>query len=253
MDFLHKKNLSATEKQQIHTDLLASNRDDAMILLDGKEENGALYFNMLVLGHDGLLGEFCGNGSRAVAAYLYLRYATATRFFIKSLTQNYELLMYENGIFGTKLPPVTFMPNSHFIRGENLFSNSQRVNQLAYLNKTFYYAALSEPHLLLPEKISLDDLNVLGRQLNADGRCFPFGMNITAFIEEKPNLLCAVTYERGVQRLTQSCGTGASCAAAFYLNNRPGQVMVKNPGGILEIIITPDYLELKGPATIENN
>lgn len=252
VDLLHKSELKESEKIQIHSELLSLNRDDAMIMINGQEKDGALYIKMLVLGVDFLLGNFCGNGSRAVAAYLYKYYPNIKRFYIASGMNEYELLCYDDDIYATQLPLVNFIPNPDLICDQTLFTHS-KPNQLEYLGKIFYYADLLEPHLLLPEAITLDDLHSLGRAVNANKTIFPVGMNITAFEPKGDKYIHAATYERGVQRLTQSCGTGASCAAAFHLNNNNGQVMVKNPGGTLEVSIHGTSLELKGPAHIVKN
>lgn len=250
VDCLSSSIVSDTLKKRIHTDLLKLNRDDALILVNGQEKSGSLYVKMLVLGADGLLGEFCGNGARACAAYLYQHYPAYKKFFITTEKNVHELMRYSDELYSIKLPTVNFIPNQIFIQSQEIFQNPQAPNQFQYEGKTFYYADALEPHLLLPEPIDPNELFILGRQVNKNTALFPLGINITAFTIERDKVLKAVTYERGVQRLTQSCGTGASCAAAFYLQGSSGEVTVINPGGLLKINQHPHYLELKGPAML---
>ena len=73
------------------------------------------------------------------------------------------------------------------------------------------------------------------------------------FQEKEKNRITVKTYERGVQRLTLSCGTGSSCSSTIFLRGESGSIHVATPGGDLEITISEEGLELKGPAHIEGS
>ena len=63
----------------------------------------------------------------------------------------------------------------------------------------------------------------------------PRGTNVTLIsATDRPDVLRAVSYERGVEDFTAACGTGAA-AAAFYNLKKHHQVTttVKMPGGDL--------------------
>src|SRR3990167_5081442 len=66
---------------EIHSLLIQADKDDALILLPTQ---GLPYLKMVVFGQDGNFGEFCGNGSRAVATYLFENYQGHKEFFLET-------------------------------------------------------------------------------------------------------------------------------------------------------------------------
>lgn len=77
---------------------------------------------------------------------------------------------------------------------------------------------------------------------------FPLGINVNAWHILKKGSIKVKTYERGVQRLTQSCGTGSMSCASVYATS--GLVSVSTPGGDLKITLEKNGIELQGPAFI---
>ena len=77
-----------------------------------------------------------------------------------------------------------------------------------------------------------------GRELRHDTALFPCGTNVN-FVSGRPGerRIRSVTYERGVEDLTDSCGTGSTASAIAWVV-RGGQapdresVEVENPGGL---------------------
>ncbi|MDP3561944.1 MAG: hypothetical protein Q8R83_07190 [Legionellaceae bacterium] len=247
VDLLNFTALSVRQSEQIHDYLIETNRDDAIILINGEEVDASTYqVQMVVLGADGQLGAFCGNGARVCAAYLFEYYPQFKRFFIGAQDCNYELFKYSDEIYAVQFPKVNFIPNTTYFRGKQ--SSEMDYFKYEFQGKTLYYADALEPHLILQDNISDQALAALAKDINADTDSFPRGINITAYYVTSDNYLHAKTYERGVQRITQSCGTGATCTAAFYLRGREGIVTVANPGGRLTIKHQNSLLELKGPA-----
>ena len=64
----------------------------------------------------------------------------------------------------------------------------------------------------------------------------PEGMNVTFFEVKGPKKLKAAVFERGVENITGSCGTGALAAAFVYrksCDSPPAQVSVRMPKGTL--------------------
>jgi diaminopimelate epimerase len=249
-DRLNETSLDEEFIKWAHKTLLEKQRDDALILIDGREKNGDFYAKMLVLGQDGIFGEFCGNGSRSCAAYLYSKYKQYNNFYLVTNQGNRLLTKYENNIYSILLPKVKFDINPKFIIKPDLFKKEKDFYFINFNDKKLYYAEAIEPHLVLKEKISDDELVDLGKLLNARRDIFPLGININTFKEVEKNILHVTTYERGVQRLTLSCGTGSSCTTAFFLANKIGGVKIITPGGELQITVNKDDFQLKGPATI---
>lgn len=252
VDLLHEKSPSTAQLKKIHACLMHEDRDDAIILVNGTviEETG-LQFEMVTLGADYQLGAFCGNGSRACAAYLYRHYANYQRFYIQTEKFTHALSQDTESHYTTQLSAINFLPDPE----KKLVNPAKLMPKNAYHifsfeDKVFYYADAIEPHLLLNENLSNDALTRLADHINQDTDIFPLGINVTAYHAENDNTLHAKTYERGIRRITASCGTGAACVSAFYLKGAPGEVTVVNPGGVLQIINHPTFVELKGPAEI---
>jgi diaminopimelate epimerase len=183
---------------------------------------------------DGCLAEFCGNGARACAAHLYKRFPEVEKVYLCSSTRTHEAFRYQDDIYSISLPPVSFKPNPKF------------VTDIKLLPEGFYYAEILEPHLILNRKLCDEELLLIGQKLNRNKELFPYGVNVNSWHVLEDNVLHVKTYERGVQRLTRSCGTGSTSCAAFY--KKHGMVSVQTSGGILEIHLTNDHVKLKGPA-----
>jgi diaminopimelate epimerase len=161
-------------------------------------------------------------------------------------------LRYAEHIYSAQLAPANFVPNIKFIAKTDVFNkNDNGIYSFVYEGKRIFYVEVMEPNLILNEKMSNHELFSLGRKLNQHADLFPIGININACVILPDNVLQVMTYERGVQRLTLSCGTGATAAVALYLNRTQGNVNVITLGGLLEIRVDKINIELKGPATLE--
>lgn len=220
--------------QQVHHILKKEGRDDALILTSSDDWSPCQkpVLQMLIYGLDGSFGEFCGNGALSCASYLFASYPFSTSFYLTTALGNLSLSKAENGKYSVDLPPVSFTLNEKFIK-EPI--------------PGFDYAEVLEPHLLIENDLSDAELIEIGRELNSQKELFPLGINVNAWQVIGINQLFVKTYERGVQRLTQSCGSGSTCCASFY--RRKGEVSVKTPGGILEVSLQKDRVRLKGKAS----
>lgn len=250
VDCLTQKTVCNTVIKKAHQNLLNSGRDDAMVLYDGVVKENALFFKLLLIGADLEFGEFCGNGSRAIAAYLYKHYQHCKEFYINSTYGTHQLKKHPDGIYSTMLPTVNFKPNKKFVSAAANLKPVEPFFQYQEENFSFYYSDIMEPHLLLKSPIQSSNLLQLAQKINDKNKKFPKGINITAYQIIGKNRLSAITYERGIKRFTQSCGTGACCAAAHFLNGKSGRVLIKNPGGVLEIKIGSTHTILKGAASL---
>lgn len=222
--------------QMAHRALCTENRDDALVLANGRMVGEALYANMYVVGMDGSLGEFCGNGSRACASYLFQTYPNVKQFYLTTGWGVHAIIEHEDLSYSTHLPFPKFEVSSRFVSNPEL------------LQKTygFQYAEVIEPHIIIEQQLSDDELLVLGRELNNRRDIFPFGINVNAWQPLDYETLFVKTYERGVQRLTRSCGTGSICCAGFY--NAHGNTTVITPGGLIRIHPNENGIWLNGPA-----
>lgn len=219
---------------KVHQTLVMEQRDDALILTRSGawDAGGSPLLKMQVFGLDGTFGEFCGNGALSCAAYLFDQYAGFETFFLNTTAGKVPLWRSAYQKYAVELPKASQQLNTKFIRKAL---------------PGFNYVEILEPHLLIEGDLSDEELLTLGRDLNARSDIFPNGINLNAWYPLEENLLSVKTYERGVQRLTQSCGSGSACCAAFY---RPrGEIQVKTPGGTLELAMDKKRILLKGQAS----
>lgn len=251
LDLLEEINPDQNFLDYVHKSLIKEGRDDSLILVNKVIKNGEFYARMIVFGQDKTFGEFCGNGSRACAAYLFAKYKEFDHFNLVTKRGEHKLMKHEKGIYSIEMPPVLFEINPKFIARSDLFQKKGNFYSISLEGKCFYYAEAIEPHLVMPEDVTDQELFELGSKLNNRRDVFPLGINVNSYHEVEKNSLFVKTYERGVQRLTLSCGTGSSSSTAHYLNGNSGKVKVKTPGGPLEITVQKNSFVLKGPASVE--
>lgn len=236
-DCLNQACLDEPFLKRAHQCLVKENRDDALILCDGAHREEGFCARYLVLGHDQALGEFCGNGARVCAAYLFGQYPHLDTIHLITPHGKHLLTKHIKAMYSVTLSPARFKWNHTFIKDASLFSS---------LWPHLVYVEMLEPHLIVRQKMSDAELLSLGQEINQHKEIFPLGINVNAWHVLEDGVLEVKTYERGVQRLTRSCGTGGMACAAFY--KKLGPVKVATPGGLLEIIIHKNTIELKGPA-----
>ena len=251
-DYLSMNQIDQPALQQACEHLIKEKRDDAMLLFEGQVKGDSFFARMLVLGVDGALGEFCGNGARACAAYLFSRYPEYLNFYLVSNRGIHQLSRYQDGTYSIQLPPINFEPSSKFVARADRFSKNDGCYSFLFEGKHFVYADVIEPHLIIQEEINDEELLRLGHLINQQKDFFPLGINVNSCRVLDDNSILVRTYERAVQKLTQSCGTGSCCSAAWHLKGKDGTVSATTLGGNLEITVRSDGINLKGPATIES-
>lgn len=179
-------------------------------------------FSMRLFNADGSEGEMCGNGARCIARYAFERGHAKSDM-----------------TFETKAGPVSAQVSPPFVTIGMGRIDLKRVKRakIKALERDVTYIALhvGVPHCVLFMdgfyNISRDELLQLARSLRKEGVVFDEGANVN-FVEVKENHLIAMTYERGVEDFTLSCGTGAiACSLASHLLcGTPLSIDVKNPG-----------------------
>lgn len=231
-DCLDQTTTNAQMIKEAHKSLQREGCDDALLLVNGLGDKHSLSAEMVVVGLDGKLGEFCGNGARCCAAYLFKHCQGYDQFVLKSASAEHTLQWHGGDIYSVELPLPRFSLNAKFIRAPQ---------------PPLVYVEMIEPHLIHFGEMSDAELTTLGRQLNQQPDLFPLGINVNAWHVIGNDTLFVKTYERGVQRLTKACGTGSlSCAA--YFRKQAGQVLVNVPGGHLNIEVKEKTIQLKGAA-----
>ncbi len=176
--------------------------DDTMIVLIREAD----HMVMRVLERDGTESSMCGNGLLA-AALIAKQSGYPMR--VRSL---YGMITLQAD---TNLPGAKLALPTHRIHRANAV-----------------YSVHGEPHATLNVlSLNVATFSELGIQASPDH-------NVTLYMYGGPSLLYARTLERGVYRVTGSCGTGACAAvqaatdAGYPLENT---VNVQMPGGILTV------------------
>lgn len=190
-------------------------------------------FGMLFYNSDGSTGEMCGNGARCLARYGAEHglvhdagnirvLATAGLVTGRQITRElYEVRLNEPSVIDLHRPAEA----------------GGRVWDCAY-------AELGKPgipHAVVEVPASdFEDTDVLrerGRALR-HSPAFPKGANVSFVCPTGPSTVRALTYERGVEDFTLSCGTGCgSIALSLALRGRISgeRISVDMPGGRLSV------------------
>lgn len=195
---------------------------------------------------DGSHGMMCGNGSRCIVRYaldngVHSQHDTVT-FTLN--TTPYLARVLNNGLIEITMPPPVL--EHHYAVGE--------LEGIAF---DVYYVDVNSQHVVLPKSKSSDQII---HQLRYH-RAFPRGTNVNMVTTLDEDRILLETFERGVEAITQACGTGAvsSAIAHWRLNNGNDIIHVIPPSGS-ELIIgiqhnnqTITALTLTGDAVYESN
>lgn len=181
--------------------------------------NQSLYV-MVYFNSDGNVSSFCGNGSMCCAHF-------AATLGLCADNSDTGTFIHRNGLFSF---------DTNINNGKTRISmvnvKDYHIDQEGILMDT------GSPHyvLFVPNLDSVD-VNSEGEKIRYSNRFSAKGVNVTfaSFIEDK---LFIRTYERGVERETLSCGTGAVAAAlsaSIYNLISDNTIAVQTKGGLLEV------------------
>lgn len=189
-------------------------------------------FKMRIFNSDGSEGEMCGNGARCLSRFVF---------------EN-KIVTKPDMVFETLSGSVRASVNGAMVRLwlSTVDLSAAVFNVPAVLpGFEFEYAFLTVgvPHTVIFQKersMSDEEYRRLGREVRCMTDLFPEGSNIDfVFPREAANELFVLTYERGVEDLTLSCGTGSTAAAIVAaVSGRTGRnVDVWNPGGLNKVAL----------------
>ncbi len=210
--------------------------DGVMVLHDSEDHD----FDMKYFNADGYEGSMCGNGGRCIAAYAF------------------SLGIFENKTEFTAIDGIhkAFLINAT----DQVYQVEVSLNDVEAVKidkNDFYILNTGSPHYVeFVENLAEMDVFEKGKLVRWDDRFQPEGINAN-FVEHIIEQLYVRTFERGVENITLSCGTGVTAAAIAASVNLPdGEIIwpVKTDGGNLEVRFIKEknhYSDvwLKGPAT----
>ena len=182
---------------------------DGLILIQSALNADA---KMRIFNSDGKEASMCGNGLRAAALYLNQRgIVIKERMHIESLYALHTCEIKKEGI-----------------------ATSMGVPKQLYSTPTRCVWDTGVPHaVIFTEDISSINVDVSGKKIRHDPHFTPHGVNVS-FVQKTKSSLLIRTYERGVEKETLACGTGACAAAieAHKTHNIPFPMQVIPPSKI---------------------
>ena len=226
---------------------------DGILVVEEENESKAELcdFRMRIFNSDGSEADMCGNGARCIAKYSF-----------------YKNICGKKAAFSTQAGIMRALIDEHSDKveldlGKIVFPGGvplkpQKMNVQGLL-LDYVFLTAGEPHcVIFADNIDLSDrarLFSLGREIRMDTARFPKGANVN-FVKTIGNDIWSITYERGVEDLTDSCGTGC-VAVAITMECIRGEISplkIRNIGGINEVTLKLNaeknecYAVLKGDA-----
>lgn len=201
-------------------------------------------FYMRFYNSDGSEAEMCGNASRCISRFVYLRsYAgKKIKFLAKDGPHTAQIMQGTN----VKIEMTDPTPVQDGIK-------------VTAVGKQFVggYVNTGVPHFVIEmKKLSAADIVTPGREIRFSKKFAPKGTNVM-FIEKVKDGYAIRSYERGVEGETLACGTGATAAAIVLASRRKTKSpsVFYAPGGTLKIYFENQggsfrKVYLEGPADI---
>jgi diaminopimelate epimerase len=203
------------------------------------EPHATLDFTWDFYNSDGSAAEMCGNAARAVSLYVS-RQTGKTELKFLTVTGEVQGRIHSPEKIEVSLNPVT---------QEEWNQQSHNPNRQV----TFDFVRAGVPHAVIrvPDVKDLEMLRSLALELKREARFQQEGVNVTFVRARSQDVVESVTFERGVEDFTLSCGTGAVAAAHSFLRSEEGKSLeVQVPGGQLFVIWKNGRPHLIGPARI---
>jgi diaminopimelate epimerase len=198
---------------------------DGILVLEPSDQAN---FRMRLFNADGSEAEMCGNGARCIARYAYdcgiapaeMTFETLAGLMHASVKKNYVEV---------DLGTVSF---------EKGWIDRPLSDEGTEFRTCFLWAGVPHLVIFLNDDLSRAEKTRIGRKFRNAFDLFPEGTNVTFARPAGRGEIEAVTYERGVEGLTDSCGTGciASALSANVLLRMASPVDVYNPGGMNRIV-----------------
>ncbi|MDI6894881.1 MAG: diaminopimelate epimerase [Bacillota bacterium] len=214
--------------RKVCTPHLSLGADGVMLI----ESSCTCHLRMRLFNPDGSEGEMCGNGARCTALVAWRRGLAPPRMTMETQAGAVEAVVQPGSVaIHMQAGPAEAIPLSEALRMEEVFSLREAVRA--------FFVPAGVPHLVIPladpglvDRLDVDDV---GRKIRFGGR-FPRGANVDIVAREEGGVKVR-TYERGVERETYACGTGAISAAlvAEMLGWVTSPVTVRTRGGRLVV------------------
>ena len=220
--------------QKICSKKFGFNTDGMLLLSDHPNYDYKMdYFN-----NDGCWETMCANGARCAALFMFQKRLVSNQIsFLAGDGQHKIKIKDQNNIQLSMIQPSF---------------NSEEIITQQYLGR---YVNSGAKHFstivtnISPEKVKED-----GRKIRNDKIFSPDGINVNFMKIINSHKIEVYTYEKGIENMVLSCGTG-SVASAYYAYQKKliqSPLNISVPGGDLKLIFndTWDEVWLNGPAKL---
>ena len=176
---------------------------DGVILV---EPSSKAHFKMRYFNSDGSEGETCGNGSRCVSRFAFLKRIAPVDMTFETLAGIYKASVLAN----------------EQVKVQVSNPKDLRMNIQCKLTKgtiDLHYINTGVPHTVALVAVGLDEYDVFntGRELRYYPEFAPAGTNANFVQKISQNKARVRTYERGVENETLACGTGSIASAMIMV------------------------------------
>jgi len=206
---------------------------DGLIILKKKE---GYDFEMVYYNADGYQSSMCGNGGRCIVAFAKKIGVISNKTSFLAIDGAHDATIDEDGIVSLKMIDVKEIQK----REEHFEINTGSPHYVTFVE-------------------DVDDINVVenGQAIRYSKPFRKHGINVN-FVEKKDDKIVVLTYERGVEGETFSCGTGVTAAAIASCakeDKEKNSVNIQTRGGALNVRFNKtvegyENIWLSGPATM---
>lgn len=213
---------------------------DGMVFLEKNlEKKKQANFAWDFYNSDGSGAEMCGNAARAVSFYVS-QTTKLKKFGFKTRVGIVEAKVKSQSDIQVRLPKIL----------EEKWTQALDFKG-AQMNYDFVRAGVPHAIIRVPNMNDRAKLREIAFAIKSLPQFLQAGTNVTFVREINKASIHSVTFERGVEDFTLSCGTGAVAAAYSVLRGEEDtEIEVQVPGGTLSVVWKDGSPHLKGPAKI---
>jgi diaminopimelate epimerase len=211
---------------------------DGLVFIEAGDKNHDFAWDFY--NSDGSSAEMCGNAARAVSLFAYEKFAKKKNIRFKSKIGTVSAKIISSKMIEVRLPQIKESQWNQVLSWKGVATN-------------FDFVRAGVPHAVARVP-NLDDrahLREYALEIKRQPSFVKDGTNVTFVKLIDHATIESVTFERGVEDFTLSCGTGAVASAHSVLRGEENQpVEVQVPGGRLTVVWKDGAPHLRGPAQI---
>ena len=190
---------------------------DGLLLLSSCEDYD---YKMDYFNNDGTWETMCANGARCAALFMWQKKLVGNKMsFLAGDAAHQTKIKNQDNIQLSMIQPS--------LKSEEIISNGY---------KGQYIDSGAKHFTTIVNHITEADVNKDGKKIRND-KVFPDGINVNFMKIINPRHIKVLTYEKGIEQIMLSCGSG-SVAAAFYASTKTkmeSPLTIINRGGKMEL------------------